>query len=466
MSAPPLPSLLVSLLRDVPRRYRVPATPAEAASPDATRPAAALAIAIEQARIAARAGDPPDAEREQRFLAALARLIQDALHPGRGDPVFQAMVLRHRIPVVREFASLSAQAASDRRAIRQAVNAIAHPARQERTPPGPLRDTLAQVQALASAAAWPALKDALQALARRPEVAGQTPLARGVARALDAAALTRLTRLAVLGTDPEVQTYQALWARNGPRSGSQAAAAQGRTTRARGEAVEALTTQALQAVAQRLDAAENATGAYRVVTAMHVPPSLPGNADTAKTEWDAVLLRRAPATGHTAPVAWDVCLLAEAKASVDAATTDFPRLTRGLRLLASADAHADYRFQTREGAVTLRGASLAALGMPDDGLAAPILYCCDAPADSAPRLLGAASRMQLLSAPASLAYASRLAEGQTPDTDMLRDVWTQLRSSAAWRGVLQQYAVLRTVREHMVHVGDLADCAAEVARRS
>lgn len=241
--------------------------------------------------------------------------------------------------------------------------------------------------------------------------------------------------------------------RSSPRH--HAAAEQGRVNQARGNAVEAATAEALRRLAQCLDTAEHSPGRYRVITSVRVPPTLPGHAEYAKTEWDAILLRRADDT-ESADAAWDVCLLAEAKASVDAATTDLPRLARGLRLLGSAQAAA-YPFETREGTVWLRGASLATLEDDEAALPDVVLYCCDAPAEPAPRLLGAAHRMQLLSAPASLAYANGLASGKAADPSRLAPVWTQLLEATAWRPVLTQYTRLRQVRALMVHVGDLVD---------
>ncbi|KAG1249104.1 hypothetical protein G6F68_013514 [Rhizopus microsporus] len=186
---------------------------------------------------------------------------------------------------------------------------------------------------------------------------------------------------------------------------------------------------------------------------MLVPASIPASAESAKSEWDAVLLRQTRTDAAT-PV-WDVCLLLEAKASIDAATADMPRLQRGLRLLAHADDNAVYPFQTRQGVMHLRGASLRALPADPSDLANMVLYCCDAPAETAPRLLSAASRMQLLSAPASVAYACRLADKQQPDPDALESVWGQLLESPQWATVLHQYPMLRQVRALMVHVDDL-----------
>ncbi|HAP25150.1 MAG TPA: 3-deoxy-D-arabino-heptulosonate 7-phosphate synthase, partial [Achromobacter sp.] len=219
----------------------------------------------------------------------------------------------------------------------------------------------------------------------------------------------------------------------------------------RGIAVEALAEQAIAALAAQL--ARRTGEIYRVATSMRVPASIPGNADRAKTEWDVALLRHSGSDASD-PL-WDVCLLVEAKASTDAATTDLPRLLRGLRLLAHADMQTTYVFESHQGPVRLRGAALAALSADDADLAGTILYFSDAPADAAPRLLNAAGRMQLLSAQESLDYASSVAAGDAPDASALAPVWQQLLASPRLSAVLNQFALLRQVRDLMAHVDDV-----------
>lgn len=465
MPLPPRPALLDETLRIVARRYRVPDTPEAAleAAPAATRRhcTSTLAVAIDQARRALARSDSPPATVKQTFIDALAQLIGEAMRENQGDPAIQAMVLRHQAVQVREYASLAAGAEPDRRDVVAAVNAIAHPAKLQRMPPSSQRDALAALQAAVSASAWAALSDAVERINAMPEAAGDSALARSLARLRDGSALERLSRLDALACDPLVQRYQALWNRNGPRSGTPGAVARGLAAQQRGAAVEAQAAQALQALARRLNA-EASLGttpepdAYRVVTSMHVPSELPGSADRAKSEWDAALLRRA-GPPDADPV-WDVCLLVEAKASVDAASTDFPRLLRGVQRLAQADAGVVYPFLSHQGTVALRGASLSALPAPGPDLAGAVLYCCDAPADEpvdVPRLLNAACRMQLLSAPASVAYASQLARGEPADAQVLEAVWHGLLTSPQWAGVLNQYPLLHQVRALMVHTDDL-----------
>ncbi len=458
MSSPAL--LLEQILRDVPRRYRLRPAPSASALPlRHANPATALARVIEQAREAIAHGAAPDAALKPQFIDALAAVITEAMHADSGDRAFQAMVLRHRAPEVREFASLSAQADQDRRQIHAAVNAIAHPAKQQRALEAWQREALARLHASASLAHNEAHYAGLHATVRNllalPELAKGSDFEPALVDLRDSPALARLCRLEALAPDPLVQQYVSLLDAYGPRPGTPAAVAQGRASQRRGAAVEALAVQALEALAQRLNAAQENPHAYRVVSSMRVPASIPGTHERAKTEWDVVLLERLHAkTCDIAPV-WNVRLLVEAKASVESATTDLPRLMRGLRLLAHAEENAVYTFETQQGPVRLHGASLRAQGIDESGLLKTVLYCCDAPADGASRMLNAASRMQLLSAPASLEYASAQWDGQHADPERLDAVWQHLTRSPRWQAVLDQYSMLRLVRELMVHPEDL-----------
>lgn len=445
--------LLDETLRVVVRRYRLPEMAAISPEMPEANPATALAIAIEQAREAVAQGEMPDAALKHVFIEALSRVIHDAMRADSGDPAFEAMVLRHRVAKVRDYASLSAHADQDRRVIRAAVNAIAHPARQQRAPKSGQRQSLSQLHAAACSASWSALADTARRLLVMPEVADDVPFGRGLARLLESPALERLQRLDALMPDELVREYQSLLDRHGPRSGSPTAVAQGSASQRRGAAAEAVATKAIEALARQLNNAAGAEASYRVVTSLRVPASIPASSKRAKTEWDTVLLRHAK-TVDAMPV-WDVCLLIEVKASVDAATTDLPRLLRGLRLLAHAKENTVYPFKTRQGTVRLRGASLRALTTDDAALKKTVLYCCDAPAETTPRLLSAASRMQLLSAHASMEFAGALAEKQHADSQGLDAVWHELLESPRLSAVLYQYPMLRQVRELMVHTGDL-----------
>ena len=442
-----LPSLLDQTLQIVARRYRVTELP----PPQADDPAATLALTIEHARAAIARGDTPAPSDRRLFLDALARTLRDGMREQGGDAAFQAMVLRHRTPHVREYASLSARADQDRRTVLATVNAIAHPAKLARIEGDALRDCLLRLHAAASSSSWPEVDAAARQVLAASTPSRDPAREQGLQRLLDGQAMARLQRIAALGSDPRVRQYQVLWDQHGPRSGSPAALDRGNAAQQRGAAVEDLAARALDLLARRLNEAAGASDLYRVVTSMRVPASIPGSPDRAKSEWDVVLLRQAPT-----PEAWAVSLLVEVKASADAATTDFPRLLRGLGLLASADPDTLYTFATREGDVRLDGASLAALSTDDDALPREVLYCSDAPAES-PRLLSAASRMQLLSNEASLAFAGRIATGDPADADELAPVWQALLTSARWLPVMNQLSTLRRVRELMVHVADLAD---------
>jgi len=449
MSLPPPSPLLRDVLRAVVRRYGVPAAP----RPQAGHPASSIAVALEQARAALAAGVAPPAGVRRAFVDALAQMIQEAMRADYGDPAMQALVLRHGAAPVREYASLSAGADQHVRQVLAAVNAVAHPAKRQRMPPGARREALAQLHDLAAAHSWSALAEAARRQRAAAEAAGETGPAGDLARLLDGPALAQLQRLQALETEPPVRQYQSLCDRQGPRPGSAAALAQGVAAQRRGAAVEALAAQALRTLAERLSLAAPAAGVYRVATSMRVPSSIPASAERAKSEWDAVLLREARSDGGAA--AWDVCLLVEAKASVDAATTDLPRLLRGLRLLAHAEPDAVYDFKTDQGMLPVRGRSLRALPTEGPAVESAVLYCCDAPAEPAPRLLNAAGRMQLLSAPPSLEYAWRWAEGKAPDARDLEPVWQGVVGSPEWAPVLNQYATLRQVRALMAHTDDL-----------
>ncbi len=447
------PTLLDQTLRAIARRYRLPAMAAASPQTGKGSAATAVAVAIEQARVAVSRGEVRDAALKRHFLDALACLIHEAMHAEFGDHAFQAMVLRHSAAQVREYTSLSAHADQDRHSIHATVNAIAHPAKLERIPPGRQREGLAQLHAAASCASWSELADIARHLLLMPEIANEAPFQHGLTRLLECHSLERLRRLEILASDELVRRYERLWDRNGPRSGSRAAIVRGSASQERGAAVEAVAAQALEILARRLNEEEGTSAPYRVVTSMRVPASIPASPERAKTEWDAVLLRQAKAIDAT--TAWDICLLVEAKASVDAATTDLPRLLRGLRLLAHAEENVVYPFKTGQGTVCLRGASLRALPTDEAGLRKAVLYFCDAPAEAVPRLLSAASRMQLLCAPASMEFAGTLTQNHIADAQHLESVWHELVESPKWSAVLNQYLMLRQVRELMVHTDDL-----------
>lgn len=476
----PYPCPLHALLDAVPRRYRLAG---DAAADVAAGYAASLAQVIGRLQATLAAGQEPDLPLRDAFVVSLDGLIREALGPRDADPAFQAAVLAYRLPVVREYLALDGGAAADRRRVQAVVDAWAHPAKPARLAPGDASTQLAQLHAAARAADWWRVAELARNLPLLAEVAIIDDLASAL-RALDAdPALARLCRIETLARDPQVCRYRSLRAQLGPRAGSDEASAQARVARQRGVMVETLAARALEAVAaylERLEAAATAGGAprYRVVTSLRVPAGLAAEADRAKSEWDAVLLRRvdpAQATavraqaGATATPAdpaalWDICLVIEAKASFEAATTDLPRLLRGLRLLASARPDQAYAFSTQQGKVQVRGASLAALPVTEAALAERVLYCSDAPADAPHAGLHAASRTQLLSAPSCLAYAAALSEGRPVDPDDLAPLWQALRHDARWRPVLNLAATRQLARSLMVHPDDLAATVARLSR--
>ncbi|MBY4896157.1 3-deoxy-D-arabino-heptulosonate 7-phosphate synthase [Cupriavidus sp. AU9028] len=456
MPLPPPSPLLADVLPTVPRRYRLP--PLDTLWGDAghCHAATALALAIEQARDAVARAEAPGKDLEERFTDALARMVGDGIRAEGGDPVLQAMLLRHRYPAVREYASLSARAEHDRRTIVGAVNTLAHPVRQQHMPPGTGREALARLQSCASSRCWPRLRQAAQDALRMPPFDQDPALQERLTRLLNHEALGRLLRIDGLAGDPQVLRYQSLRNAQGPGAGSPSATALGVSSRQRGAAAEATAAKAVMALARRLNTVEGSERQYRVVTSMRVPSTIPASHAHAKTEWDVVLLVRSGADGPAA--AWQVCLLVEVKASVDAATTGLPRLLRGLQLLAHAEAHTVYAFETQQGTVQLSGESLRALSPDAADPRRTVLYCCDSSADATARLLGAATRMQLLSAPMTLAFASALAERQDADIEPLRTLWQELLTSPRWRAVLGQLPLLRQVRDLMVHTADLLAC--------
>lgn len=447
-----LPPLLDETLSTVVRRYRLPALSAICPPAPRATPATTLAAVIEALREAMSGSLVPDMALKRRFCEALAQMIRDAMRDDGDDPVFQAMALRHREALVREYASLAAHTERDRRLVMAGVNAIAHPGKQQRLPPGPQREALERLHTAASAS-WSDLYDTLEHLIAMPEIVAASALELDLVNLLKHPALVRLRRLETLSADERVCRYRSLWERHAQHAERTRTNAQGAGPQQRGAAVEALAMQALEALARRLNEAHATQPLYRVVSSMRVPAALPGSHERAKTEWDAVLLARAHANDETAR--WDICLLVEAKASADAATTDLPRLLRGLHLLAHADENTDYAFETQQGTVLLRGASLHGLKTDEAQLQKHVLYFCDAPAEKTPRLLGAASRMQLLSTPASLAFANRLAGQQSAGLHALEPVWHELVQAPQWHTVLHQYPLLRQVRELMVHADDL-----------
>lgn len=428
----------------------MPPLPADAAAAASRGADTALAFAIEAARTGLSHGVPPPREVRELFIRGLAQLIRSALAPRGGDPAFQAFVLQALDEQVAEYVRLGARRAANERAVRAAVDAIAHPGKLRAASAGPMRDALARLHDLTAAQAWPELGQAVQQALDLP-AADEAPV-RQALRALRAhPSLEGLRRMEALQDHAAVQRYRALGAQQGPAAGSAAAAAQGRCAARVGEDAERATAQALQAIARWLNsgAADGAAG-YRVLRSLRTPPGFPGDAGKAKDEWDAAIVH---AHGPQDPVA--IVLLAEVKASAAAATSDASRLYRGLLRLAHARQDASYLFPTADGPVRIGGASLRALRPHGRALPPQVIYCCTAPADAQPQMLSAASQAMLLAEPASLAFADRLTRGAPPGDDALAPVWDALATAPRLRSALHQWDTARAVREAMLHPEDL-----------
>lgn len=444
-------ALLLAAVQAAPRRYRMPPLPADAAAAAAAGPDAALAFAIEAARQAA----APLAELQPLFTRALAQLIAAALQADGGDAGFQALVLRARDAEVDEHVRLAAQEPADRRAIRIAADAFAHPGKVRALPAGALAEALARLHEAMAAQAWDATR---RAVARLGALGPQGPLFDSWLAGLVAhPALARLERADVLRERDAVRRYRALCEQRGPLAGSEAAAAQGRASARVGGDAEDATVEAFRAIAQLLNAGGNGT-AFRVVNTLRVPRGFPGAADKAKDEWDAAIVRE-PVDGEGAEIA----LLAEVKASPAAATPDFWRLLRGLQRLAHAGPGANHDFPAAGRSVRITAASLRRLQPAGDALPPHVIYCCSAPAEPQPALLSAATRGVLLAEAAAVAWALRWQDGAAPPDGLLAPVWEALATAPRLRSALHQYQSAQRVRAAMLQPGDLLQAVREAA---
>lgn len=437
--------LLLAALAATPRRYRMPSLPADAAAARAEGPEVALAFAIEAARHAKESGGAPAAQAQDLFTWGLAEFIREALAPRGGDPGFQALVLQAQDAAVQEYARLATAQAADRRAVRTAVDAVAHPGKLR----GAGEPALARLHALAAAADWPALRQSALALLSQgslPDAAARATLE----ALLAGSALQRLLRRAELLALAPVQRYRDLCAARGPLAGSDAAAAQGRASARIGQDAEQATAQAFQRIAALLDAGEDAGAVHRALHGLRTPRGFPGDAGKAKDEWDAALVRQAPGASGA-----QILLLAEVKASPAAATSDFSRLRRGLQRLAQASADRSYAFLSDDGEVPVDGTSLRALQPDGHVLPAHVVYCCSAPPEPQVQVLAAASKSVLAAEPASVAFAQRLARGETPPHGALAPVWQALATAPRLRATLHQFETACAARDAMIHPQDL-----------
>uniref|UniRef100_C5CLF1 3-deoxy-D-arabino-heptulosonate 7-phosphate synthase n=1 Tax=Variovorax paradoxus (strain S110) TaxID=543728 RepID=C5CLF1_VARPS len=448
-----LDAVLLAALRAAPRRYRLPPLPVDAEAAVAGGTQATLAFAIE----AARTGPAPGIQ--ALFTRALAQLIREALAPERGDPAFQAAMLHAQDAQVHEHVQLSRQRAADRRTLRMAIDAIAHPGKLRREAAGALRDALARLHGLAAAGAWAELAEAIgQLLAQELPGPGNF---RAPLEAIHASpALRRLVRGSELLRRESVQRYQALCERRGPLAGSDAAAAEGRASAQQGRIAEHAAVEAFREIAGMLNRHCKGAATYRVARGLRTPRGFPGEASKAKEEWDAAIVRGGDAGGAS------LVLLAETKASPAAATSDFPRLLRGLRRLAKARADAVYAFASADGEQRIAGASLQGLRPARRLLPPHVIYCCSAPPEALPQPLGAATRAVLLAEPASLAFAQQLARGEAPSHAALAPVWHALATAPRLQAALHQYETAQKARAAMLHPDDLLASVAHGLQRS
>lgn len=469
-------SFLLAALSQLPRRCLLPPLPADEEAARAARPETALAFALEAARCAHERGAPAPAALQPLFTQALAALIRAALEPARGDPGFQALVLRSGDAQVQEHVRLAAEATVDERALRSTVDAVAHPGKLRGLPDADLRARLERLHRLAQEADWAGLRSAVEAWRADagPEGSGAAPHGGGAARWEDGGpslrpgggedgnpcafgatlaalaahpALVRRERAQVLAALTSVQRYRSLCAAGGPRSGSEAAAAQGRASARAGLDAEAETVAAFEILAQAL---VDRTGLQlRVVRGLRLPRGFPGvGGNKAKEEWDVALLQCADSAA-------DVLLLAEVKASPAAATSDLARLLRGLQRLALAEPGIDYSLPAAEGEVRLHGATLRSLAPNGFELPERVIYCCAGAPETPPPVLAAASKAVLLAEPASLAWALDYAAGAAPAPDRLAPIWQALPVAPRLRATLYQYATSQAARTAMLHPADL-----------
>ena len=448
-------SLLLAALAGAPRRSPLPPFPAPPAEAAAAGPATALAFCIETARRALAGTAPaPSPQVATLFQASLAALVREALQPQRGDPVFQARVLQAQDPSVAEYVRLARDAAADRRAVRTAVDALAHPGKQRGMAPGPLREALARLHEMAMQGDWAGLGQEIPLLLAQPYAAPD--LQDALADLHSQPTLHRLARADELLAQEGVQRYLALRSQHGPAAGSDDAAAAGRASARHGLRAEQATVQAFELAAGLL-ARHEPGSRWRVLRGLRPLSGFPGATTQAKDEWDVALARTAESG------AWALVLVAEVKASPAAVSSDLPRLLRGLQRLGQAEAAADYRFASAEGEVLLQGASLRGLAPRGRALPGQVIYCSTAPVESRPALLGAATRAVLLAEPASLAFALRLAGGAAPCEADLDAVWQALGSEARLRAALHQDDTARAAREAMLHPEDLVGALVQSA---
>lgn len=450
-----LSPMLDQVLRLVARPYALAPLPEPQLShPYSTQ--AELAYCLEQIRLTLSKGQTPSSARRDDFLTALAQLIKTAVSSERPDYSYLSQVLKHHSKDVQRYLERLSTYKQDQRVVQRHINAIAHPEKLKAMDPNSPKRHWESWYFLANAEQWSGLQRALTNWLALHSCQRAGAL-------LDIIQLPELQQLLdfeQLSSTPDVQRYLHYRQQNGPLTGSPEAIAQGKRAQARGAHVEEQTQATLTDLAQSLRLVEQHD--YRVVSAVHFPAHLIAGSQYAKTEWDALLLRKA--TTVDKQTIWDVCLLVEAKANPEAASTDLRRLLRGLALLTDLPAHTSVYFSCEQGDIALNSNSLLALAL-EPSLKKRLLYCC--PPSTTETLhrpssaLHAASRMQLLCAPASLNYAYRIQQGADVHPHDLTTVWEDLLHSPHWRAVLYQYAHQQQVGELLVTTTALAQAIQE-----
>ena len=446
----PMDCPLLAAVRHAPRRHRLPPLPADAEAARACGAEVGVAYAVECLRRSRgdAAAVPPGTE--EVFSTSLDALIRAGLSPPRGDGAFLALVLEEVEATVRAYRRLAASSASDWRAVRAAVDAIAHPGKLRGRPPGPLTERLVRLHRLATEGAADDLRCAAESVlveARRTD----PPLGAALEALHSHAALERLQRMAHLSGSEGVRRYLALLEHGGSFAPCAVHEAHGRAAERRGTLAETQTIEAFARIAALLNRRPGAPERFRAMRGLRTPRELP-LPKQAKGEWDAVLVREAPGAG-----AAEIVLLAEVKAAPAATSDDLPTLRRGLQSLARAEADAVYTFTSTGDELPVLGASLRRLRPRGLALPEQVVYCCPAAPAARPRLLSPASKARLLAHPASLAHAGRLLRGEDSRPESLSPVWRDLHGSRAMRRVLDQYETARRALEALLHPDDLAD---------
>jgi hypothetical protein len=422
-----------AVLHATPHRFAMPTLPPDAAAAQALGPSAALVWAMEQARRAASGGGAPEVDGEAVFVQALIALVDAALRPVAGDAAFQARVLQARSASVAAHVQLSASSAADRRQVRAAVNAWAHPAKL-RALPADLQGALRALHEAMQAGAWMRLGQALD----RPAV--PAPLRQdGSVRA----AIERLAQAERLLDDEDVRRFEGLRARQAPGGAA--------TATERGQAAEQSAAEAFVALAAFIHARlPPDSPRLRVVTRLLLPAGFPGEPARSKNEWDVALVEDAGAASA------GLHLLAEVKASPEAAASDLPTLLRGLQRLGQADAEAVYPLPSDDGVVVLQGRSLRAFEPCAHALPPQVLYLSTAAAEPSPPWLDAAARGLLLSQPQVIEFALQRESGRGHADDApLRALWAALPHDRRLRSLLHHHDTARHVRAAMLHPADL-----------